>query len=618
MPETPATTLQIGFDVTRTQAALHTVPEFKTALAAMLARFPTGRMTDLMSAAVPIDGFVAGIGALASWPHPEGLRWEDSFATLIRELLDNADAAEQILAGETGADTVASGDVPELLGPSWRGGLTAFQKRDAARLLSLGHGANFSVPGAGKTRVALAVFAALRDRGTVSRMLVVSPKSAYEAWSGEAEECFDPPLALKILDKGPAGPSDVLVVNYERIDRSVAALSTWLQAAPSMIVLDEAHRMKLGGAGVYGKACLALGPLCRARLILTGTPAPNGAKDLENLLSFVWPGHGRRVVTQAVDGGNLAHASRVLRPLYTRTTKHELGLPPTATRIRWVQMPPLHRKIYDALAPAVSAHAAANRTNLRELGNLGKSVLRLIMAATSPALLVEGSTQYEPLSFQVPALHPPEGSTLAALLRSLPEYEVPPKYAEAALIATANAAEGRKTLVWASFVRSISTLETMLAHLRPAVVHGGTPDREEQIRRFREDPECAVLISNPATLGEGISLHQVCHDAVYVDRDFQAGRFLQSLDRIHRLGLAPDAETRITVLATAGTVDEVVADRLAKKLEFMGRVLDDPSVRQLSDPDEEPPILGGLDAADVQAILTHAAHTSANAAVLDH
>ncbi|NED92188.1 DNA helicase, partial [Streptomyces sp. SID11233] len=81
----------------------------------------------------------------------------------------------------------------------------------------------------------------------------------------------------------------------------------------------------------------------------------------------------------------------------------------------------------------------------------------------------------------------------------------------------------------------------------------------------------------------GISLHHTVHDAVYVDRDFMAGRFLQSLDRIHRLGLAPGTETSVTVLAARGTVDEVVAARLDQKLEFMGAILDDPGVQELSD-----------------------------------
>ena len=80
---------------------------------------------------------------------------------------------------------------------------------------------------------------------------------------------------------------------------------------------------------------------------------------------------------------------------------------------------------------------------------------------------------------------------------------------------------------------------------------------------------------------------------------------MQSLDRIHRLGLAPDVETRITVLASRGTVDEVVALRLKEKLEFMGKILDDASVQQLGDPFDESSIVAGMDGADIKALLTH-------------
>nr|WP_238545672.1 MULTISPECIES: DEAD/DEAH box helicase [Streptomyces] len=568
----------------------------------MVANFPNGRMTDKLSAAIPLDSFLASISALGSWPQPEGVVWEDDFRLLVEEMLDTADTAERLLSGTPDGDAVEPDALPAMLGEDWTGLLTSFQKRDIARLLSIGHGANFSVPGAGKTRVSLAVFSALRTRGTVARMLVVSPKSAYDAWQEEPRQCFTSALDVEILDKVVPSSADVLLVNYERLERALNALSQWLNAAPTMLVLDEAHRMKLGGAGVYGAACMALGPLSRVRMILSGTPAPNGPKDLENLLSFVWPGHGRRVVTQAVDGGDLAHASQVLRPLYTRTTKVELGLPPVDVRIRRLPMPPLHREIYDALKGRFSPRAEVDKTNFEALG---KAALRLLMAATSPALLVAGSTRHEPLHFRVPPLEIPEGHPLSALLRQLPDYELSPKYQEALSIVSANAARGRKTLVWTSFVRSITSLQALLAPFQPAAVHGGTPDRAAELHRFRDDRDCAVLISNPATLGEGISLHQVCHDAVYVDRDFQAGRYLQSLDRIHRLGLAPDTKTRITVLAAQGSVDDIVAMRLAKKLDFMGRILDDPEVQQLGDPEEEVPMAAGMNAADVRALLEH-------------
>ncbi|PRY29035.1 helicase-related protein [Pseudosporangium ferrugineum] len=190
-------------------------------------------------------------------------------------------------------------------------------------------------------------------------------------------------------------------------------------------------------------------------------------------------------------------------------------------------------------------------------------------------------------------------------MRDLPSYEMSPKYQETLAIVAANASRGRKTLVWSTFVRSLNTLREVLREFGPAVVHGGTEDRDTEIKRFRADPSCAVLLSNPATLGEGISLHHECHDAVYVDRDFAAGRFLQSLDRIHRLGLAPDAQTRITILATQGTIDEVVEQRLSDKLTFMGRILDDPAVQRLADLEEEPPVGAGLDNRDLQALMGH-------------
>ncbi|MGC9499722.1 DEAD/DEAH box helicase [Streptomyces sp. WG7] len=592
--------LRLGFDETRTRVVLRTTESFQQELVQLAARFRTGGQLGPLSASVSLNELLADLGLLGTWSDPAGVEWADDLRDLVSGVVQDAHTVQQRLAGRPTAGEVASDDVSMLLGDSWKGELSEFQRRDIAKLLSLQHGANFSVPGAGKTRVALAVYAAQKAAGRVSRLLVVCPKSAYESWRYETAECLIHPLRINVLDGSLDQWAEVLVVNYERLDRSLSMLAGWLKSAPSMIILDEAHRMKLGARGTYGAACMALGPLAARRLILTGTPAPNGSRDLENLLGFVWPGHGQRTVVQAVAGGDLAHASTVLRPLFTRTTKHELGLPPVQLGLRFVDMPPLHDEIYTAIVGGEKSGAARE-----DLSSLGKTALRLLMAATSPALLLEGGSRYEPLAYQLPPMEIPEGGSLYSLMQNLPDYELSPKYKEAVAIIAENAAQGRKTLVWTTFVRSLTTLERMLEKYSPAVVYGGTPDREEQIRRFREDPACMVLISNPATLGEGISLHHVCHDAVYVDRDFMAGRFLQSLDRIHRLGLAPGTETRVTVLAVRNSVDEVVAASLERKLEFMGRILDDPTVQQLADLEEEPSVAAGLAPTDIEALLSH-------------
>ncbi|MET8786162.1 DEAD/DEAH box helicase [Streptomyces sp. NPDC004589] len=604
MAAAPAgSSLEIGFADGVTRARLRAGSGHEDDLRRLALRFSSSVQRSPGTMEVEIDDLLTNLVALAAWPQPGSVAWDPQLAALATDSALDAQAVAERLDpaaapdGQLGPEQVAG-----LLGPDWKADLTAFQRRDIAKLLSLRHGANFSVPGAGKTRVGLAVFQALRRTKGVERLLIVGPKSCYESWQYENQQCLGEPLRMDVLSRTADPAADALIVNYERLAGAVNDLGQWLGARPSMLLLDEAHRMKLGADGTYGAACLALGPRSRHRLILTGTPAPNGVRDLENLFGFVWPGHGRQKVTQAVAGGDLAKASQVLRPLFTRTTKGELGLPPVTTTVRPVPMPPVHEEVYEALVGRFSARAAGSEGDFLALG---KIIVYMLMAATSPALLAVGTTRYEPLAYQVPPLPVPQGTPLFDLMRDLPSYEMSPKYQETLAIVAQNAARGRKTLVWSTFIRSLNTLEHILREFSPAMVHGGTEDREAQIDRFRNDPGCMVLLSNPATLGEGISLHHHCHDAVYVDRDFAAGRFLQSLDRIHRLGLAPDTQTQITVLASQGTIDEVVAQRLADKLQFMGGILDDPAVQQLADLDEEPAAGGNLDQRDLQALMGH-------------
>jgi SNF2 family DNA or RNA helicase len=240
----------------------------------------------------------------------------------------------------------------------------------------------------------------------------------------------------------------------------------------------------------------------------------------------------------------------------------------------------------------------------------------LLEAATNPALLPAGSASADPLLFHHPPLDIPAGSRLADLIAEYGQYETPRKFIELAQIVRANAEQGRKTLVWSNFVRNLEQLAyRVLPGMQPALIHGGVPmeesatgfatTRAQELYRFRNDPNCAVLLANPAALGEGVSLHQVCNDAIYIDRTFNAGQYLQSLDRIHRLGLAPDQETRITLLLTAGTVDEVVDVQVSGKADRLATVLNDASLTTFALPDEDDygPALDMVE--DLMALFAH-------------
>lgn len=182
------------------------------------------------------------------------------------------------------------------------------------------------------------------------------------------------------------------------------------------------------------------------------------------------------------------------------------------------------------------------------------------------------------------------------------------KMQEACRIAREWVGEGKKVLIWSGFVKTVEHLASLLADVGAEFIHGGisTDDddenlesREAVIRRFNApDSACRVLVANPAASSEGISLHHVCHHALYVDRNYNAGQYLQSEDRIHRIGLAEDVKTYVVVLAAPGTIDQSVARRLEAKVARMGAALNDPGLNVNPIPLDE--MADGIDADDLK------------------
>ena len=99
-------------------------------------------------------------------------------------------------------------------------------------------------------------------------------------------------------------------------------------------------------------------------------------------------------------------------------------------------------------------------------------------------------------------------------------------------------------------------------------------NRPKRIDEWRESGDINVLIANPATLAESVSLHQECHHAIYVDRTFNGGHYMQSLERIHRVGLVPDTVTKYDIIQAELSIDQIISERLEFKRENMNRFLE--------------------------------------------
>lgn len=512
--------------------------------------------------------------------------------------------------------------------------LKMFQLDNLAAILQLPHSADFSVPGAGKTTVALANFALNRARGTVAQLLVIGPIASFQAWKDDSAVCLTPPTRLAVH----AGTSslipdnvDILLTNYNRVAADYDRIRDYVTRRPTQVVLDEAHRVKRGELGVHGRAVLDLAYAARRRDILTGTPAPQGAFDLVALLRFLYPGQDRQILPASAyferDGRDedVLHAtSQSISPYFVRTPKALLNLRQPVFDVALEPMGPIQNAIYEALLGRYRGAFQLQTTERRQLDRLGRIVMYLLEAATNPMLLVAGSDSGDEQGFAHPPLQVTGAEPLAELLARYRDYETPWKYSRVADIVADAAARGEKVLIWSTFVRNLKALARHLSPFNPAVVHGGVPPedgspphaitREAELNRFRYDPACSVLLANPAACGEGVSLHHWCHHAVYLDRTFNAGHYLQSQDRIHRLGLKPDVLTRFTLLLSSGSIDKSVDGRLREKVIALAKLMNDPGLVRVALPESDedhndPPAFHD----DMQAVAAHLQRSPARA-----
>lgn len=472
--------------------------------------------------------------------------------------------------------------------------LRPFQIRDTAQLLSVPNGANFSVPGAGKTTVMMAVHTLIREPDT--HMMVVAPKNAFGAWVDIIDECFegevpdghDAPFVR--LDGSPEEIDNLLfqsgqkrfLLTYDRLRNSLPAIRRYLSTNKVHLILDESHNIKAGDASRRGNAALAIAPLPIRRDVLSGTPAPQHTGDLRPQLDFLYPGSdlGRRL-----EGED--QPREVMKGLYVRTTKSELGLPPVYRHYRAVPMSPGQELFYGIIRSETIRQLAGIHANTGiNIEQARRSVMRLLQVSSNPrmalqAMLVDSTTRAQGQLIEVCQQVLAEGHSQ--------------KIMTVVKMAQELASEGRKTVIWSIFRENIANLVDLLGDLNATCIHGDVPSganndletREGRVKRFHDDPTCMVMVANPAACSEGVSLHMACHDAIYLERDYNAARYLQSIDRIHRLGLPANVITNVTVLETitiggVASIDHSVRRRLGEKIANMERILDDQDIRQIA------------------------------------
>ncbi|WP_405243217.1 DEAD/DEAH box helicase [Lentisalinibacter salinarum] len=489
---------------------------------------------------------------------------------------------------------------------------------------------NFSVPGSGKTSVVYGAFAYLSSLAAdhpkhVNKILVIGPLSSFRPWEKEFEDCFgrrprsqrlsgEVPDRVRVHHLVSSAPEvtarELTLLTYQGLPSLFDYLVEYLRKPENhvMVVLDEAHRIKNTEGGVWSTAALALAKYCRARVVLTGTPAPNGYEDLYNLFRFIWP--NRNVIGFAP--GHLAEMTENRRdkriselvgnlsPYFVRITKADLAIPPATEHAPIVvPMGPRQREIYDYIEDRYLGPVLDTPLDRLVRDRLAQAkLIRLMQAASNPALLTGPISEIESSVDSSVDLFVDE-SEIASKIMSFSEVEQPAKIRALIDLVSPKVQAGQKVIVWAVYIKNLHDIrEAFISEgIQAELLYGATPTadestksevefestRESIIERFHEE-DCPyrVLVANPFAVGESISLHKACHTAVYFERNFSAGALLQSKDRIHRYGLTSDDETHYYYLVSENSIDETIDRRLEEKVDAMMQIIESREIPLLS------------------------------------
>lgn len=433
--------------------------------------------------------------------------------------------------------------------------------------------------GLGKTLSVLAAYRALSSRGIVKLLLVVSPVSLVRNWQNECARWF-PDLSaqivtgqksekawtLRLVSNATISP-DVLILNYEacRLEYVRKALESLVDRGDTFLCLDESQRIKNPVSKTF-ESLLKIADRAKRRVLLSGTPAPRDMADLWSQFRVLDGGErlgrsyyrwlesvaelGTKYSDFAVKGFRAGAVEEVMaraHEVMLRRRKEEVtNLPEKLFVNRYVPLRGDQMTQYEEIREELllRMRTSDGKQFTREITNLLEQYLRAVQVASNPRLLD-------------------------------PEWKGDPvKFLELDAIVDEVVVRGEgKIVVWTNYLGNVRELtERYAAHgARPFSGEVSAKERQATVSAFQNDSERKVLVAVPAAGGVGITL-TAAQTAVYIDRTWNAEHWLQSIDRIHRIG---QQGTVSVITMTSCRIDDLIAKNLEKKADMLAKLLGD-------------------------------------------
>ena len=482
-------------------------------------------------------------------------------------------------------------DYKEIVDKEFERKLREKQMWDSFFMFTMKKCSNFSVPGSGKTASALGVYAYLHKKGLVKRIVMIGPINSFNSWIDEFKACFGGKQELSVFsiqnstlhstaDKRRAiafntGGSNLILFNYESIGSFISEIEK-LVSKDTLLIFDEIHKIKAIG-GVRATYALEIARKASYIIAMTGTPIPNSYTDIRNLLEILFHdeyddffGFSMQQLKNPEEQ-DIQVINKKLQPFFCRTTKKQLLVPEAnGDAIIVINASEQENKLFNILRLKYSKNKLA-------------LIIRLLQLESNPSLLLETLDISEfadilDISKDIDQIDYVDFSE--DVFNLVKEISVTKKFEKCISLAKNLLMSRKKIIIWCIFKDSMSRLNKSLSALSYSseVICGETDknDRQEIITKFKSG-EIDCLITNPHTLAESVSLHNICHDAIYFEYSYNLVHLLQSKDRIHRLGL-PDGqytqyyfleEQYVTNDGEPFSLDEKIYDRLREKEQIM-------------------------------------------------
>lgn len=478
-----------------------------------------------------------------------------------------------------------------------------YQAKSVEHMLNVSHAANFSVPGSGKTLMTYAVYDILKSRGEINGLLVIGPLSSFAPWEDECRFCMRQPLTIfRYLGTERRGyldqlsTNEVVLTTYGTASNDVDYLTRHLLDKKNiMMVIDESHHIKkFDEFAKFSNQMIRLGEHAKRRYVLTGTPMPKGYEDLWSQVTFLWP-HNKLLGTRSAYGQMLDQNNHYddindrINFLWTRVTNQQLesDLPPIREpSIISIPMSPCQEEIYVAIEQDMLRIEKKSTSALDFAQYRRNRVLRLMQAVTNPGILLLKDENFALEKFYT-------GDS--RIDRIVTDYEEPsPKVNTAAKLAVEMAKKNHNVVVWTLFVANVKFLSRAISELDPSFtpieITGEVPldsddqknvrGREDLIREFKSG-RSKIMVATLGSIAESISLHHSCQRAIYLERGFNAGQYMQSLSRIYRIGSDKQKPVQFTFLQSVfndgetETIDHKIDVVLKNRIKQMYALLDD-------------------------------------------